>query len=319
MKEADISDTPDQKNQPHFELGYQVIEVCRIQVPESKCALHDDTVAMTAGSICASGFWSPIIVREIKSGFELIAGAQRLAAVQHLGWTSIPCLIIVGDEIDADFIKLCEDLCRKKLTVLRRAGMVVDYYNHLVAKLAVSGQDVPKKKPGRPLGQLAKAVQAIPLFGSTAEARRKAISRYEKIARIEQKAKDAAIEAKLDDKQSALLKIAKADGVHAQLAVVAELAKRAKRTGRSKPPSIPKNPTSQGRIQSPPIQPASEEPNSHDHDADRDDGDPVIQNLEAYDEFLILWKQHLAGRWLKLPDPVRERFMKKLRKLSLSK
>jgi hypothetical protein len=70
------------------------------------------------------------------------------------------------------------------------------------------------------------AAEEWPLPGKTKEARRKHVERSVKIANLPREAKAAAIKAGLQNKRSALLEIARQEGLEAQLSKLQEIAGR---------------------------------------------------------------------------------------------
>jgi ParB family chromosome partitioning protein len=73
-------------------------------------------------SIAQVGLIEPVVVRERReNGYELIAGARRLAACRLLGHREIPCIVVqAGDEKSA-LLSLAENLHRKDLHYLDEA------------------------------------------------------------------------------------------------------------------------------------------------------------------------------------------------------
>jgi hypothetical protein len=211
------------------ETRYEWISVKKILLPKSDDKLDEKTVAGIAESIHLFDILHPIAVRRVGNKIVLVAGAHRLEAMKRLKRKKIPCLFVDGDETDARLVRLGENLWRKTITVLRHAEGLVEYLNFASARVNNSGQPVRKSKVGRPPGGVALAARELPLVGRTAEARRKIIDRAIKINQITPEAKKAAIKARLDNSQRALLKIAKAGGQKAQLERVDELAKISKR------------------------------------------------------------------------------------------
>jgi hypothetical protein len=88
----------------------------------------------------------------------------------------------------------------------------------LTETLVISGQKV--RKPGRPKGGIAEAARRLPMKGKTEHARRKSVERSIKAASVLPEAEAAAKAAGLDERQSAMLEIAKAKTPEAQIAKV---------------------------------------------------------------------------------------------------
>jgi ParB-like chromosome segregation protein Spo0J len=200
----------DQARQDDSKTQYHWIRVKKILLPKSNAKLDEKTVAGIAESIQLFGQLHPIAVRRVTKKQEdgettkkivLVAGAHRLEAVKRLGRKKVPCSYVEGDETDAQLVQLGENLWRKTLTVLRHAEGFAEYIKLASAKLNISGQLVEKSEPGRPPGGIALAARELPLVSRSAQARWKIIDRAIKINRITPEAKEAAIEARLDDNQ----------------------------------------------------------------------------------------------------------------------
>lgn len=74
-----------------------------------------------AASIASVGIIEPIIVRESKEGFELIAGERRWRAAQRLGWRRVPALVRNLADTEAVLRTLIENLQRADLSALEEA------------------------------------------------------------------------------------------------------------------------------------------------------------------------------------------------------
>jgi ParB-like chromosome segregation protein Spo0J len=197
--------------------------------------LDEKVVADIAESIEVSDLFHPIAVRRVREPAEsgeksekivLVAGAHRLEAVKRLGREKISCFFVDGDDVDARLVRLGEDLWRKTLITLVHAERLVEYLSLASAKFDISGQVGQKSQFGRPHGGIALAARKLPALGRSVEARRKIIARAKKISQITPEAKQAAIEAHLENNQEALLRIAEFSGHKAQLRTVAELAEK---------------------------------------------------------------------------------------------
>jgi ParB-like chromosome segregation protein Spo0J len=324
------SQRADQACQLGRETQYNWIRVKKILLPKSDAQLDEKTVAGIAESIQVFGQLHPIAVRRVTERQEdgettekivLVAGAHRLEAVKRLGRKKIPCSYVEGDETDAQLVQLGENLWRKTLTVLRHAEGLAEYIKLASAKLNISGQLVEKSKPGRPPGGIALAARELPLVGRSAQARRKIIDRAIKINRITPEAKKAAIEARLDNNQRALLKIAKAGGQKAQLRMVADLAEISKKLNaplnRAAKRSTTEDEASKEKaVQSPPLQPAATQSatNADDTTGEETGTCRPSQKTTTFDEMVALWKSECRASWAYMPSRDRERFIEMLRR-----
>jgi ParB family chromosome partitioning protein len=69
-----------------------------------------------ADSIGEYGLMQPIVVRSAATGYEIVAGHRRFAAVQELGWSRVPAIIREADDDTAYLLTLIENLQRADLT-----------------------------------------------------------------------------------------------------------------------------------------------------------------------------------------------------------
>ena len=317
-------------HEPHDATKYELVSLKKILLPKSDDEIDARVVAGIAESILVHDLLHPIAVRRItdkrKDGTTtkktvLVAGFHRHAAMKLLERKEIACFYIDGDETAAELVRLGEDLWRKTLTILRRAEKLVAYYNLASAKVNVSGQVVRKSKFGRPPGGVALAARELPVVGRTPEARRKIIDRAIQIDQIAPEAKEAAIDARLDNNQRALLKIAKSKGLAAQLKKVAELAEISKtlnsRSKRAAKQSAPADQVSDGEVvDSPSLQPdttqsATDTESPADEETDPSQPPPRVTTLE---EMVALWDAECRDAWAYLRFRDRDRFFETLRR-----
>lgn len=74
-----------------------------------------------AQSIKENGLISPITVREIDGGYEIIAGERRWRACRIAGMTEVPCYILSPSENQAAEMALVENIQREDLTAVEEA------------------------------------------------------------------------------------------------------------------------------------------------------------------------------------------------------
>lgn len=109
----------------------EAVRLDHIQMDGRHRALDAKAVSSLQESIREIGLQTPIHVRYVEEREidgetvcnvpVLVAGAHRLAAARALGWETIPCLIIDGDEIDAELWEIDENLMRAELTPAQEA------------------------------------------------------------------------------------------------------------------------------------------------------------------------------------------------------
>ncbi len=75
-----------------------------------------------AASIRAQGLLSPILVRPLRDGFELIAGERRLRAAKLAQHAAIPAIVRDVDDQSAAAMALIENVQREDLNVLEEAA-----------------------------------------------------------------------------------------------------------------------------------------------------------------------------------------------------
>ena len=197
------------------------VDIKDIIIPEELPDPDPDLVADIAESIRIIGLIHPIAVRShptalgTKTETVLIAGRARLAAHILLGETIIPCAYFPDDEVAERFIRLSENLFRRRGTALQEAEDIAEFVRLIEAhKLSFSGQNVQKR--GRPRGAASRAAEQLPIEAKTLDARRKKIERAIKIDQIIPELKEEIRNRHLDDNQSVILAIAEMPSIYQQ-------------------------------------------------------------------------------------------------------
>lgn len=308
------------------------IRLSRILDPEPDRELDWALVSSIAEFARTIGFLHPIAVRtvqverrgELRTKTVLVAGAHRLAAARRLGYERIQCVFLDhDDDTTVQLVQVGEDLYRKHLTVLRHAELITKWYE-LVSKDYVYGQVDRKHKRGRPPKGTSRILRDLPV-GTTIEARRKILARARKIARIEPEAKQAAIDAKLDNNQKALLAIARAHGRQAQLNKVAKLTKPS--ADQQHKDAKPDSEGSEEADQPESARKVAKATNSSDEqegagdpntDGSGEVDDPEGQSKRnkakptrpetTFEQLEECWQKELRELWMYAPNGVRERF-----------
>lgn len=103
--------------------GYREIEVKQIVANpyQPRREIHAEQVEELAKSIQSEGLLQPIVVREKKGKFELIAGERRLHAFKHLKLPKIPARIIEASDASSATLALIENLQRENLNPIDEA------------------------------------------------------------------------------------------------------------------------------------------------------------------------------------------------------
>lgn len=113
--------------------GYAEIEVKAIVANpyQPRREINPQQIEELAKSITAEGLIQPIVVRQKKNTFELIAGERRFRAYQHLGRKTIPARIIEASDASSATLALIENLQRENLNpvdeALGYASLVRDF------------------------------------------------------------------------------------------------------------------------------------------------------------------------------------------------
>lgn len=186
--------------------------------------LRPEAVDALATSIETLGLRHPISIRyvdylnhptegELHGAYVLVAGRHRLAAYEKLGRERIECVVVKWGEDEARLWEIAENLHRADLTRLERDEQIAEW---IAIKESAIFATCENSKTG-PKGAVNKAAEELP--GVNKDAAYRAV----KVASISEQARQAAVDAHLDNNQSALLKIARAP-VAEQVAVVREIA-----------------------------------------------------------------------------------------------
>lgn len=138
---------------PKFaEIDIQKIVLGTPNVRKTDADLRLDELA---ASIEEQGLLQPVIVHELKDGFELIAGQRRLAALTKLGKPTVPAMIVdTSDPNTLMLISLIENVQRVDIDDRDRAKSIetlVDHYNGdypLVAKMIGMSDETIRKWSG---------------------------------------------------------------------------------------------------------------------------------------------------------------------------
>lgn len=103
--------------------GYREIEVKSIVANpyQPRREIHSEQVEELAKSIQSEGLLQPIVVREKKGKFELIAGERRLHAFKFLKLSKIPARIIEASDASSATLALIENLQRENLNPIDEA------------------------------------------------------------------------------------------------------------------------------------------------------------------------------------------------------
>lgn len=83
--------------------------------------VNDERIADLVSSIKSFGILQPLLVRPNGSRFEVIAGHRRLIAGRIAGLVVVPCIVCSVSDVDAEILKLHENICREDVNVVDEA------------------------------------------------------------------------------------------------------------------------------------------------------------------------------------------------------
>ena len=117
------------------------IEVARIYPNPSQPRTRFDEAAIDelADSIRERGVISPILVREVDGGYQLIAGERRWRAAQKAQLHLIPALVKTFDDAESAEVALIENIQREDLSAIEEADgyrKLIDRHGHTQEQLS---------------------------------------------------------------------------------------------------------------------------------------------------------------------------------------
>ncbi len=239
----------------------------------------------------------------------LVCGHDRLEAALFVGLKRVPCFFLQGGVVEAELVRLGENLWRKNHSVLRRAEMLVEWLS--LAATPISGQ-LDQKKRGRPPGGIAQAARELPVIGRSIEARRKKIQRANRIAALAPEVKRAVVKARLDNNQRLLLQIAKAGNLSNQLRKVDGLKEAMRGVGKKPQPVAAK---SAKRVDEDEVNALTRHPSGKvgQGDSENDDeSETAVQPETTLLELDNFWQPDGHRLWQYASFEVRQRFIEKL-------
>ena len=84
--------------------------------------IYDESELLAlSDSIKRNGLLQPLVVRKTEKGFSLVVGSRRLAALQILGVTEAPCMVVKSNNLESAAIGIIENLHRKELNPFEEA------------------------------------------------------------------------------------------------------------------------------------------------------------------------------------------------------
>jgi ParB-like chromosome segregation protein Spo0J len=174
----------------------------KIEIKLNRRKPNKEAVSVLEGSMEKIGQLESIMVRETSTGLVLVDGWQRIEAAKLLGWKKIEAVHFQGDEKAARIYELEQNLARSGTKVLDRAKFLTELVREVLGKSWAKKLERGGHQPGdkgvsktaRELGRPRDDIRRCMVIASMSS---EAMAKAEKLG--------------LDDNESALLKIAKAE------------------------------------------------------------------------------------------------------------
>ena len=121
-----------------------------------------------ADSIRQYGVITPLTVREMEDGYELVSGERRLRAASMAGLTAVPCYIVAVTDQQSALMALLENLQRKDLDCFEEAL----FLRRLCSEFHMTQQDAAARV-GKTQSAVANKIRLLKLSPQTVEVIRK--------------------------------------------------------------------------------------------------------------------------------------------------
>ncbi len=133
---------------------------------QPRVTFDEESISALAQSISQVGLIQPLVVRQMGSVYELVAGERRLRACKSLGMEKVPCIVqeYVAEE-DSAMMALIENLQREDLNFVEEAQC----YNALLNNYNLT-QDELAKRLGRSQSSIANKLRLLRLSEPVKEA-----------------------------------------------------------------------------------------------------------------------------------------------------
>jgi ParB family chromosome partitioning protein len=109
-------------------------------------------------SLASTGLLQPVVVREMDSGYQLVAGERRWRAAKALAWKRIPAVVRDVDDRTLLTLALVENLQRASLSPIDEA----EGYERLAGEFGLSHGDIAERV-GRDRSTVANAIRLLKL------------------------------------------------------------------------------------------------------------------------------------------------------------
>ncbi|MGH7387401.1 MAG: ParB/RepB/Spo0J family partition protein [Candidatus Methylomirabilales bacterium] len=118
----------------------------------------DKTLDELAASIRAQGILSPVIVRQIPGGYELVAGERRLRAAERAGLERIPAVVREMSNAGMLEVALIENVQREDLNPIEEA----EVYRRLIEEFGLTQEEMAARV-GRDRASIANTLRLLKL------------------------------------------------------------------------------------------------------------------------------------------------------------
>jgi len=132
---------------------------------QPRLVFDEDALQSLSQSISLHGVITPLSVRRIKGGYELISGERRLRASKMAGLKTVPCYIIQTDARESSFMAMVENIQRRDLDFFEEAlslRCLIEKYGLTQAQAA--------EQVGRTQSSVANKLRLLRLSPETVEA-----------------------------------------------------------------------------------------------------------------------------------------------------
>jgi ParB-like chromosome segregation protein Spo0J len=213
--------------------GSEYLDIAKIVVGDSRRPIDPSKVASLAESIKKIGLQHPVTVRKVGDQHQLVAGFHRLEACKSLERGGIDCTVVNMTDVEARLWEIAENLHRADLSVIQQAEQLTEWVKLSDKKKRISAQVGRKSKPkaGRPESGTSAASRELGIPWEK-------VRRSQAIAGIGPEAKKAAHAAGLENNQSRLLEVAKAEA-HEQVAKVRQVSQELNQKKQQRRPPAP--------------------------------------------------------------------------------
>lgn len=139
---------------------FSEIAIDKIKTSPSQARLNfpEDEISQLAESIAEAGLLQPVLVRQIKDGYELLAGERRLRACKKLGMSKIVACVQSASDIAAAAKGLIENIQRANLNPIEEAKG----YAYLMENFKLT-QDAVATRIGKPRSSVANSCRLLAL------------------------------------------------------------------------------------------------------------------------------------------------------------